>query len=468
MLTTREIHLPRSRRLDLFPLIGVIFFIVCGGAYGLEPLVSAVGPGWAVLLVLVTPLLWSMPIALMAAELSSAMPAEGGYYVWVRTAMGRFWAVQEGWWTICYMVVDLAVYPVLFVNYVAFFVPSLRLSESGAVGSSSAWLTRWMIAVGVIVIATAINWRGAHAVGKSSVISLAFVVVPFLLLIAFAFSRHGAASHAVAIVAADLRHQQSAKTLLALGLGTVLWNYMGWDNTSTFAGEVNDPQRNYPRGIILALVMTIAAYVIPTIAGIAVTTDTSVWSESRGWPEIGALAAGPWLGIVFAVAAIVSAWSLFNSQLLYVSRLPYAMALDRWLPSPLASASETTGVPRVSLWVSCTVAALLAALSFGKLVVIDVLLYSAALSLEFVALIVLRRKRPDLRRPFRVPGGWVSIALLTVAPMLCAVVLLFVSLTGEDADPKQGAIVAAVIVTGIALYFARRKKAASESPEITE
>jgi amino acid transporter len=111
---------------------------------------------------------------------------------------------------------------------------------------------------------------------------------------------------------------------------------------------------------------------------------------------------------------------------------------------------------------------LLAALSFGKLVVIDVLLYSAALSLEFVALIVLRRKRPDLRRPFRVPGGWVSIALVTVAPMLCAVVLLFVSLTGEDADPKQAAIVAAVIVTGIALYFARRKKAASEPPEITE
>ena len=457
MLTTRAIHLPRSRRLNLFPLIGVIFFIVCGGAYGLEPLVSSVGPGWAVLLVLVTPLFWSVPIAFMVAELAGAMPAEGGYYVWVRTAMGKFWAVQEGWWTICYMVVDLAVYPVLFVNYVAFFVPGLQLDESGALGSFRVWLARWLIAVGVIVIALAINWRGARWVGNSSLVNLVFVVVPFLLLIILSISRNGALGQVVSIVKSDLHHGQSAKTLLALGLGTVLWNYMGWDNTSTFAGEVNDPQRNYPRGIMFALLMTIAAYVLPTLAGIAVTTDANVWSESRGWPEIGALAAGPWLGVVLAIAALASSWSLFNSQLLYVSRLPYAMAQDGWLPSPLGSASKTTGVPRLSLLVSCVMAALLAALSFGKLVVIDVLLYSAALSLEFVALIVLRRNRPDLRRPFRVPGGWLGILLVTLAPLACAIVLLAVSLTGADADPKQAMIVAGVIVTGIALYFFQRK-----------
>src|SRR5713101_7141019 len=138
-VTGRPPLLPRTRRLNFFALVGVMFFIVCGGAYGLEPLVGAVGPGWAVVLVLATPLLWSLPIALMVAELSSAMPEEGGYYVWVRAAMGKFWAVQEGWWSICYMVVDLAVYPVLFVNYLAYFVPSLQLDESGAT-SFSAWV----------------------------------------------------------------------------------------------------------------------------------------------------------------------------------------------------------------------------------------------------------------------------------------------------------------------------------------
>ena len=456
-VTARPLHLPRARRLNFFALVGVMFFIVCGGAYGLEPLVGAVGPGWAVVLVIATPLLWSLPIALMVAELSSAMPREGGYYVWVRTALGNFWAVQEGWWTSCYMVVDLAVYPVLFVNYLAFFVPSLRPDDNGA-AHAGAWLMRWLIAVGVIAASLALNWRGAKAVGNSALLNFAIVIVPFVLLVLFAVLRSGAAASTASIIGADLRSSHSAK-LLALGLGTVLWNYMGWDNTSTFAGEVNEPQRNYPRGIMVALPLTIAAYLLPTLAGISATTDKNLWSESQGWPEIAQLIGGRWLAITLAVAALFSAWSLFNGQLLYVSRLPYAMALDRWLPAPLARVSKTTGVPRVSLLASCAIAAALAALSFGKLVVIDVLLYSAALSLEFVALIVLRWKRPGFPRPFRVPGGWMGVALVTVAPMLCAILLVAVSVTGEDADPKQALIVILVIASGIGLYFLRRRRA---------
>src|SRR5436190_11912692 len=99
-VTVRSARMAHGRRLNLIPLVGVIFFIVCGGAYGVEPLVGAVGPGWAIALIIFTPLFWSLPIALMVAELSSAMPAEGGYYVWVRNALGDFWGVQEGWWAI--------------------------------------------------------------------------------------------------------------------------------------------------------------------------------------------------------------------------------------------------------------------------------------------------------------------------------------------------------------------------------
>jgi amino acid transporter len=85
------------RRIGLSALVCLIFFTVSGGAFGLEPLVASVGPGWAVVLVLVTPLLWGLPIALMVAELSAALPEEGGYYIWVREGLGDFWGVQEGW-----------------------------------------------------------------------------------------------------------------------------------------------------------------------------------------------------------------------------------------------------------------------------------------------------------------------------------------------------------------------------------
>lgn len=448
-------RLPRERRLNLLPLIVVIFFIVSGGAYGLEPVVSAVGAGWAVVLVASIPVLWSLPIALMVAELSSAMPEEGGYYVWVRNALGDFWGVQEGWWTIGYTAVDTAIYPVLFVNYLAYFYPPLQLNES----SPTSWgtlLARWLIAVAVIAAALAVNWRGARAVGHNAALSTGVVLVPFVVLVIAVLMRKGAPGAAVSAVAHDLASNRHAG-LLAIGLSTVMWNYMGWDNTSTFAGEVNDARRNYPRALAAALPLTVAAYLLPLLAGIAVTIDPDMWSESKGWPVIARLIGGDWLGVMIAGAALVSMWSLFNSQVFYVSRLPYAMARDCWLPATFARVSKRTGVPVTALVASCVFSAIFAALSFGKLVVIDVLLYSSALSLEFIALIALRWRRPEMARPFRVPGGWLGIALITLAPMCCAGVVLITSLSDKSADLRQTLIVIGVIASGIALYFTRRE-----------
>ena len=455
-VTTHPVRLPSTRRLNFIPFVGVIFFIVCGGPYGLEPLVGAVGPGWAVALVLFTPVFWSLPIALMVAELSSAMPAEGGYYVWVSKALGDFWGLQEGWWTTCYMVVDLAVYPVLFVNYLAYFYPSLQLDNHGS-ASWNTYLWRWGTALAVIAAAFVINWRGARAVGHSSTFNLALVLVPFTVIAVGALAHHGAASRAISTITSDLLHNRNSG-LMTLGISTILWNYMGWDNISTFAAEVNNPQRSYPRGIALVMVLTVAVYFIPTFAGISVTTDSTIWSESRGWPVIAQLVGGRLFGLIVAGSALCSTWSLFNGQLLYVSRLPYAMALDGWLPSPLKLVSKRTGVPVVSLLAAVGMAAMFAALSFGKLVVIDVLLYSAALSLEFVALITLRLRAPEMSRPFRIPGGWFGVIVITLAPMCCAALLLVTSVTGENADPRQAMVVVGVIISGVLLFLVKRRR----------
>ena len=105
--------------------MAVAFFTTCGGPFGLEPLPAAVGPGWAVVLILTAPIFWSLPMALMVAELSTLMPEEGGYYVWVRETMGAFWGVQEAWWTMGYSIGLMASFPVLFVSYLSFFIPAL-------------------------------------------------------------------------------------------------------------------------------------------------------------------------------------------------------------------------------------------------------------------------------------------------------------------------------------------------------
>jgi amino acid transporter len=124
---------------------------------------------------------------------------------------------------------------------------------------------------------------------------------------------------------------------------------------------------------------------------------------------------------------------------LYASRLPYAMARDGWPPSALARTSQRTGVPTVALVATCLVSALCAALPFGKLVVLDILVYSVGLALEFAALMVLRIRRPDLACPSRVPSGRLGLAWATLAPLMFATVVTGAAWRGEGARTPPAA-----------------------------
>jgi amino acid transporter len=439
----------------------VIFFTVSGGAYGIEPLVGTVSAGWAVALIIATPLLWSFPIALMVSELASMMPEEGGYYVWVRKALGDFWGVQEGWWTIGYTCVDMAIYPVLFVNYLAFFVPALAKPANGPL-SWRVWFLRWLVCVAIIVVSCAVNWRGAKAVGRTAQSMFGFVLAAFAVFVVIGLSKDGALGNAWAAISQSFAQRPEA-ALLAVGISTVLWNYSGWDNVSTYAGEVSEAGKNYPRAMALALPLTISMYLLPTLAGLGTTAAPEHWGDGT-WPVLGELLAGKWLGIALAGAALLSAWSLFNSQLLYVSRLPYRMACDGWLPRFFARADVETGVPRNALLAACVAAALFSMLSFDKLVIMDIMLYCAELSLEFVALVALRLRQPDAPRPFRVPLGWLGVAYVCLAPTAFGAVALWANLQDRE-QWRQLLIVLAIILSGLAVYFTQRKNRDSDANE---
>jgi amino acid transporter len=134
-------HVPRT--LGLGALVAIMFFTVSGGAYGLEDTIGESGPGMGLLLILITPVIWSLPAALTVAELATAMPVEGGYYYWVKEALGPFWGFQEGWWSWLTSWVDMAIYPVLFVEYAAYFFPD-------TFGGDGSALSRWLLGMAVI------------------------------------------------------------------------------------------------------------------------------------------------------------------------------------------------------------------------------------------------------------------------------------------------------------------------------
>ena len=391
-------------------------------------------------------------MALMVAELATLMPDEGGYYVWVREALGPFWGVQEAWWSMGYSVGLLAIFPVLFVNYLTFFVPALAPAVGAPAGMGG--LVRWFVAALVIFSAMAVNLLGARDVARSAKLSATFVLGAFTMLVLAWLKRGHPLETVSGLVARDLASNH--KGALLMGLSIIVLNYSGWDNVSTYAAEVDQPQRNYPRAIGGALLAVVLSYLLPVIAGLSVTNEPAMWSSDAGWPVIAQLLGGRWLGSLLAAAGLVSMWALFNAQLLYVSRLPYVMACDGWLPNVLAKVSPDTAVPQVAILFFCAITALFAALSFASLAVIVCLLNTAALTLEFLSLIVLRVRCPEAHRPFRVPGGWWGMSYVCLTPFAVAAVVLTATLREWRSYPGQLFVVGAVVLSGVTLYFCRR------------
>jgi amino acid transporter len=123
----------KSGKLTLWPLVAATFFMVSGGTYGTEDIVHGAGYFRGILILLLTPVIWSLPTAFMIGELSSAIPAEGGYYAWVRRAMGNMWGFQEAWLSLVASIFDMAIYPTLFVAYLTRLVPWFAVSRRGLI-----------------------------------------------------------------------------------------------------------------------------------------------------------------------------------------------------------------------------------------------------------------------------------------------------------------------------------------------
>src|SRR5271154_3569464 len=171
---------PTSRkRLHVLQLAAVIFFTVSGGPFGIEPLFSLTGANAALLLLLITPILWDVPSILTVLELNGMMPVNGGYYQWVKRALGIRWGFYEGYWTWLYTFVDLAIYPVLFVEYASFFFPSLHVYKIPV-----CLLIIWSSAI--------LNIIGIVPVGKISMVLGLIVLTPFVILCGIIFfHQHG-------------------------------------------------------------------------------------------------------------------------------------------------------------------------------------------------------------------------------------------------------------------------------------
>jgi len=399
------------RKASLLPFVFVMYAYATGGPFGLEDMVTSSGPGLTLLYHLFIPFFWCIPVSLVAAELTTAIPVEGGFYRWVRAAFGDFWGFLAGWWNWTASFLLAAAYAVLFADYLTTYISSYLTP----VGDR----THYLISVAIVALIGYVNVRGIRMVGTVSTVLEVFVlVVVALLCVAAAWKWH--CNPFSPLVPPHAGKFQVFGAGLALGL----WLYSGYEQLSNVAEEVQDPQRSYPRALAIVVPLSMVTYFLPTLLSLAALGDWQNWHTGY-FSKAAQLIAGPWLGLLMTVAAMIANVSLLNATVLTSTRMPSSMAEDRYLPSALSARHPRYGTPWIAIIASSLVYALLAQKTLVQLLTIYVWLRIGVTILTVLAPWRLRQTQPDLPRPFQIPGGRAGILYVVAAPLgMSAVALL--------------------------------------------
>jgi len=363
-------------------------------------MISTSGPGLAFIFLLVVPLLFSVPIALVTAEMTTIMPVEGGFYRWSRAALGDFWGFQCGWWNWTGTFLMSASYGVAMADYLDAWIPL------------HSRLEHWAVAFLFLALVAGINILGVRLVGDLTLGLLLLMFVPIVVFIFLGY-RHAHFNPLQPIFPAGRPWREA----YGVGLALALWSYSGYEQLSTVIEEVEKPERNFPLGLGIVVPLTIATYVLTLSAGLAALGNWQEWQT--GYMVTAArLIGGAGLGTAMFAASVIANFILLESTVLSVTRVPLTMAEDGYLHPMLAKVSVRFGTPVRAIVLSTALCAALAVFSVPQLIAVYAWSRIATSLLTLISFWQMRRKYPDLQRSFRVAGGNLGALGIVIVPML--------------------------------------------------
>lgn len=400
---------------------GIVFMIYClvaAGAFGIEEMIPASGPGLTIVMLLVFPMIWALPISNMVAEMGAVLPSEGGAYVWVREALGEFWGFQAGWWGTVSTYITNGAYVVLVVGYLGRFFEMTEFQASA-------------VKIAMILLFTFINLMGIKEVGKISTIFSIIVLIAFAALAVIGF-----ASWNYNPMTPFIPEGQSVVESIGASISICIWMYCGYECISNMAGEISNPQV-IPKGLLIAMPLIAATYVLPTIGGLAAVGHWQQWAVSGegtyGYSAVFVQFGGPILGIIFLGVAVISQCSIFNTYIASGSRGFFVLADDNLCPKFLVKVSKKRGVPYIGIISLSVVTMFLSQFEFSTLVMAEVVFILVLYMVLSVSVIVLRKKIPLSKREglFVIPFGKIGLYLFTSLPFTIAAITLLLNGTVE-------------------------------------
>ncbi|XP_050215812.1 probable polyamine transporter At3g13620 [Mercurialis annua] len=386
------------QKLPLIPLIFLIFFEVSGGPYGEEPTVAAAGPLWAILGFTVFPFIWSIPEALITAELAALFPGNGGFVIWAERAFGSFWGSLMGSWKFFTGVLNLGSAVILCIDYLKLLIPIL-----------SSGLPRYIAIFTLTLMLSLVNYIGLAIVGYTAVILGIISLSPFLAMTLISIPKIDPSRWI------NLGQKGTQKDW-NLYFNTLFWNLNFWDNASTLAGEVENPQRNFPKALFFAGLLAILGYLVPLVVAIGVVPlNQEDWSDGY-LANVAEIIGGKWLKIWVEIGAFLSVVGLYEAQLSSCVYQLVGMADLGFLPEFFGVRSSWFDTPWVGILLSTIIALFGSCLDFADIISSVNFLYCLGMLLEFASFLWLRRKLTNIKRPFRVPIGLNCLVIMCLIP----------------------------------------------------
>jgi APA family basic amino acid/polyamine antiporter len=449
------------RDLGLWTAVALVIGTVIGSGIFLVPrtMVLRVGSPSMVFVVWVFGGLLSLCGALSYAELAAAMPEAGGEYIYLREAYGPLWAFLYGW-TQMWVAKSgsIATLGTGFFLYVTNFFPGLDgifYTVPLPIGPHFAPLElRYgqLLAIALILFLAVVNYFGVKLGGQVqvAVTIIKVLLIAFIIVAGLGFGKAPAPEAAAAV------HPLTIAGFFA-ALVAALWAYDGWNNVTMVASEIRRPQRSLPLALIGGTVTVICIYLLANAAYFHVLSAQQVGASQRVAADMMRRVTGGWGANAVSIAAMISIFAALNGSILTGSRVPYAMARDHRFFRAVANVNASYHTPGVSIlalsaWSAVVVLSGRYEQLFTYVIFASWILYG----MTTAAVIVLRRKRPDLPRPYKTLG-------YPVLPVLFVLVAISLVLSTLFDSPRESLLGLLLILLGLPFYFYWKRRDPQET-----
>ncbi|MCQ2545393.1 MAG: APC family permease [Clostridia bacterium] len=403
---------PNTKRTK-FSVMSVAFFIFCAtaaGAFGVESIIGSTGPGLGLVILIVIPILWALPMGLYTSELTNLVPADSGPYVWAKMAFGEFGGFAFGFWLAVAWYLTGASYVVLAIDYLGALV-------------SLTPLVAFIIKAAIIIVFTVVNLLGLEGVDVLDTIFTFIILATFLFVTIIGFC-HWQYNPFDPFIPEGSGFVSTAGAGIAIGV----WMYCGYVAIANLGGSIEDP-RVIPKGMKLAILIIAISFILPTLAGIVSVGHWEEWGTTIDFSTVLTKYVGGWAGVVFVAVAVISNCALFNATTACAARSFVVLGRDNLCPKFLTKTTEKKNVPLWPILILCALNLVLVNLDFEVLVIILSPLLFVCYVAAAIAWLKIRKSHPVEKRGdlYYIGGGTAGKIYIVGGMGLVGIIGLFMN-----------------------------------------